>query len=200
MHSFVRRAAPLSLLPLLALVACGAPGERTGSSDDAVGVAVPIVFAVHATSTGSAVTVTYSRSIFSTPLTITLAGPTATTTLDESTVNGATGVVFSGLDECTPFTFTLSEGGTTVSTGHIHTMSPDGSHCGTTETIPPSRSEQFRGMYHWRNDASYCTWSSWSDAYRAYPETPWWSDGEWTNATGPIALQVGSAIHDDSGG
>jgi hypothetical protein len=172
----VNRFALLTALPFLAAAACSSPaGEDTQSSQEPLGIQLHVLSNVHVTADHASVTITYTRAILA-PYTLTLTGPAGTTSLAETSVNGATGVVFAGLEICTAYTFAIVDpSGVALESGSIHTLQTGDVVCPTTETVPPTRSYQFEGAYHWRNDAAWCYPSDYSQAWGVYPLFwPWW--------------------------
>jgi hypothetical protein len=165
----------LTSLPLLVLAACsGDPGENARSSDDGLNFVYLTISNVHMTASESSVTITYLRGA-SSPFTVSLSGPNGTTSLPEGSVNGSAGVVFTGLQECTPFTFSILSAGVSLQSGNVHTLQIGGVACPASETIAPTRSYQFEGAYHWRNNAAWCYPSGWNPGLKAYPlDDPWW--------------------------
>jgi hypothetical protein len=175
---------PFLLLACASAACSAAPGEDAqSSSDDLTFFAISHV---HVTATESSVTVTYVRNLGG-PFQVTLTGPGGTTTLPESTVSGSEGVVFSGLDECTPYTFAILSGGVTLQSGNIHTLQFGGLACPATETMAPDRGWQFEGAYHWRNNAPWCYPSSYSQGWRTFPL----GEPGWVTRNGGSTVSVG---------
>jgi hypothetical protein len=181
----VNRLSLLAALPLLALAACSSSaGEDTRSSQEAVAIPVNVLSNVHVTADDASVTITYTRIVVP-PFTITLTGPSGTTSLAETSVDGATGAVFTGLDICTAYTFAIvSSAGATLRSGSVHTLQTGNVACPTSETLVPTSSYQFEAAYHWRNNAAWCNSGNYSESWGVYPQDwPWWWDrggGAWT--------------------
>ncbi len=153
----MNRLALLTAAPLLALTACSSStGEDTRSSQEDLGIPLNTLSNVHVAADASSVTIAYTRIIVP-PFTLTLTGPNGTTSLAETSVNGVTGAVFTGLDICTAYTFAIvSSTGATLMSGSIHTLRTGGVACPTSETLFPTSSYQFEAAYHWRNNAAWC--------------------------------------------
>jgi hypothetical protein len=171
----MNRRALLAFLPLLTVPACASRGEDADSSQEDLGIQVTVLSNVHVTADDASVTITYKRVLVA-PFTLTLTGPNGTTTLAETSVDGATGAVFTGLDICTAYRFAIvGSTGATMTSGNIHTLQTGNVGCPASETVPPTRSYQFEAAYHWRNNAAWCSSGNYSYGWEVYPQDwPWW--------------------------
>jgi len=192
-----RNVLPLFALGLLSLAACSAApgGEQTGSTAEATNGSGSPLSNVHLNAQGSSVTLSYTHGAASGPFQVSLGGPTGTTTVPESAVgSGAVGASFTGLDECTSFVVAVVDTSSwqTVFQAYIHTNDTNDGACVDGETIPPHMVVGYRGWYHWRNNAFYCTSGDWDDAYKVYPEgQPWWSTNGPSYEAVPAYVSVG---------
>jgi hypothetical protein len=171
-----------SSLAFLALAACSVPaGDDAQSSTGALGsistTPIPVLVNLHVTAGASSVTIAYTRRL-APPFTLTLTGPNGTTTLPENDESSTPGAVFTGLDPCTPYTYSILNGGTTLATGSVHTLDTGNVVCPATEKVIPSKSIEFQGAYHWRNDAVWCNpAANYSLTLAYFPEKmPGWHD------------------------
>ncbi len=167
------------LLPLTLAACGGSPSESTGTTAEAFTMVghqpMTLITATHASATGTSVTISVD---YMPPApagwTVSLAGPDGTLSVP-MTPAAAT---FTGLVECTPFTFTILDGSGTSTgiTGSIHTSAPGGGACLLSDTRTADKGMMFQGAFHTHTNNAWCSESNWADWLLQYPlDQPGWA-------------------------
>lgn len=183
-----------ALVPCLLAAACAVQPDR--SLDDGEGasqattalqptgpILLETVTGTKVSATDTIVSVTYVRSVTSTgAYSVVLTGPGGTTrTVTETSLGGGRyGASFPALSSCAAYAYAVvSPIAGHVADGAIHTRNAGNTACLTGETLAPTKTFLFEGLWHERFDHDYCTSDSWDPNLRMYPEGAAWREVEW---------------------